>query len=99
MHARHALFATLVAVSAAASAPAQDAPKPAPPPQTEPAKPDTAVADLTREAAAVSKLVETDLARAFLATADQLPSIEARTLYRDPKTRKAYTEAQAAALS
>src|SRR3954462_11304072 len=97
----HATLAVLVCLGFAALAPAQDAPKPvAPAPAAEPAtKAETTVADITREGKAAGEIVETDLARAFLAAAEQLPSIEPRTFSRDPKTRKAYTEAQFAALS
>jgi hypothetical protein len=57
------------------------------------------VPELVRQAAAVSPLVESELARGFLATAGQLPEIEPRAILSDPETREAFTPEQAAALT
>ncbi len=53
---------------------------------------------LVRQAEAVAAVVESDLARAFLAKAVELPEIEPRTILRDPASRDAFTEEQAAKL-
>ncbi|MEX2218974.1 MAG: hypothetical protein WD749_09460 [Phycisphaerales bacterium] len=98
----------LVLVSCTTLAAAQEPAKPpqpiapaTPPPTQSPARPAAEARfldELTREAAAIRPIVETDLARAFLDTAAQLPEIEPRTLHRNAKTREALTEDQFNAL-
>ncbi len=72
--------------SPAPDVPAPDAPAP------------TTVERLTSEAAALSTLVSTDLARSFLAQAPNLPEAPARTLWRSADRARALTQSQLDAL-
>jgi hypothetical protein len=65
--------------------------------QEKPAAPFVPV--LVKQAEAVRPHVESDLARAFLATASELPEIEPRTILRDPETKQVFTQEQAAGLA
>src|ERR1043165_2153796 len=90
MHTYRLVAALLVALAPCASL-AQDHPTSAPPGADTPSL-DPALVTIRREAAALGHILESDLARDFLATAQHLPAIEPRTLYRDPKTQDAVTE-------
>jgi len=95
-------LACAVCVIAAGRAVAQEPAAPAPrPPSVELVTKETrpsGVARLHMEAAALRQLAKTEPAWRFLAAAGDMPRIEPRELFRDPKTRKYYSEASAAKL-
>lgn len=62
------------------------------------AEPPTVVATLVAEGERVAPLQHSDVARDFAASATRLPPAEARTLQRDPETRRYLTAAERAAL-
>lgn len=70
------------------------APKPpdgaAAPAKNSKADSEKALAELRTQAADVRPLVESDLARAFLSSADQLPVMAPRLIFIDPQTREAF---------
>ena len=84
------LIATIIAAHAGIArsqpAPVENAPVP------------TTIERLTAEAAALSPLVSTDLARSFLAQAPNLPEAPFRTLWRSADRSRALTQAQFDAL-
>lgn len=90
------LYALLVALLTPCVALCQSATTTAPA-ATQSARP-RGLALLRQEARALRPLVETDLARRFLAAVDALPSIAPRMLLREPDGRRWFTPAAAAAL-
>ncbi len=64
-----------------------------------PTKPGDAVKEMKADAAKLRPLVETELARTYLAATKHLPSQQPRVIYRDREHNLAYNEAEAAKLS
>jgi hypothetical protein len=96
---RHALCAALL-LSACASSQPTPQPMPEPTPAVNrAAAPSATLATLKKDAAQVTPLLQTPLARGFAEAVDTLPAVSGRVVFQNKAKGLAYTEAEAAQLS